>query len=43
MHKKLVDLGVDPQSTSPAEMTALAERDGAKWKQVIRENDIKAE
>ncbi|HEX4325670.1 MAG TPA: tripartite tricarboxylate transporter substrate binding protein [Burkholderiales bacterium] len=43
VHKRLVDLGVDPQSTSPAEMTALAERDGAKWKQVIRENDIKAE
>jgi tripartite-type tricarboxylate transporter receptor subunit TctC len=43
VHKRLVDLGVDPQSTSPAEMTALAERDGAKWKQVIRENNIKAE
>jgi tripartite-type tricarboxylate transporter receptor subunit TctC len=38
-----VGLGVDPESTTPAAMAALAEKDGAKWKQVIRENDIKAE
>jgi tripartite-type tricarboxylate transporter receptor subunit TctC len=43
VHKKLVDMGVDPQSTSPAEMNALAKSDGAKWKQVIRENNIKPE
>lgn len=43
VHKKLVGLGVDPESTTPAAMAALAEKDGAKWKQVIRENDIKAE
>jgi tripartite-type tricarboxylate transporter receptor subunit TctC len=43
VRKKLADTGVDPQSTSPAEMAALAERDGAKWKQIIRENNIKAE
>lgn len=41
--KKLIDLGVDPQATTPSEMNALAERDGAKWKQIIRENNIKAE
>ncbi|MDB5804337.1 MAG: hypothetical protein JWN73_1659 [Betaproteobacteria bacterium] len=43
VRKRLTETGVDPQSTSPAEMAALAERDGAKWKQIIRENNIKAE
>jgi tripartite-type tricarboxylate transporter receptor subunit TctC len=43
VRKKLIELGVDPQATTPAEMQALAERDSAKWKQVIDENGIKAE
>jgi tripartite-type tricarboxylate transporter receptor subunit TctC len=43
VRKKLVDLGVDPQSTTPAEMGALAERDSAKWKAIIDENHIEAE
>jgi tripartite-type tricarboxylate transporter receptor subunit TctC len=43
VRKKLIELGVDPQATTPAEMAALAEKDSAKWKQVIEENHIEAE
>jgi tripartite-type tricarboxylate transporter receptor subunit TctC len=43
VRKKLIELGVDPQATTAAEMAALAQRDSAKWKQVIEENHIQAE
>lgn len=42
MRKRLLDLGVEPRSSTPAEMAAVFERDRRKWAQVIQQANIKA-
>ena len=42
MRKRLLDLGVDPRSSTSAEMAAVFERDRRKWAQVIQQANIKA-
>ncbi len=42
MRKRLLDLGVEPRSSTPAEMSAVFERDRRKWAQVIQQANIKA-
>jgi|LauGreDrversion4_2_1035121.scaffolds.fasta_scaffold01434_9 tripartite-type tricarboxylate transporter receptor subunit TctC len=42
MRKRLTDLGVEPRSSTPAEMAAVFERDRRKWAQVIQQANIKA-
>lgn len=41
LRKRLVDLGVDPRSSTAAELGAVFERDMRKWAQVIRQANIK--
>lgn len=42
MRKRLQDLGIEPRTSTPAEMAAVFERDRRKWAQVIQQANIKA-
>lgn len=42
MRKRLLELGVEPRSSTPAEMASVFERDRRKWAQVIQQANIKA-
>jgi tripartite-type tricarboxylate transporter receptor subunit TctC len=39
--RRLVELGVEPRGSTPAELAALFDRDRRKWAQVIRDANIK--
>lgn len=41
LRKRLLDLGVDPQASTVAELAAVFERDRRKWAQVIQQANIK--
>jgi tripartite-type tricarboxylate transporter receptor subunit TctC len=41
MRKRLQDLGIEPRTSTPAEMAAVFERDRRKWAQVIQQANIK--
>lgn len=41
LRKRLLDLGVDPRTSTASEMAAVFERDTSKWAQVIRLANIK--
>lgn len=41
LNKRLVGLGVDPKSSTAAELAAVFERDRRKWAQVIQQANIK--
>ena len=42
MRKRLQDLGIEPRTSTPAEMATVFERDRRKWAQVIQQANIKA-
>ena len=42
MRKRLQDLGIEPRTSTPAEMANVFERDRRKWAQVIQQANIKA-
>lgn len=41
MRKRMQDLGIEPRTSTPAEMAAVFERDRRKWAQVIQQANIK--
>jgi tripartite-type tricarboxylate transporter receptor subunit TctC len=41
LRKRFLEMGADPQPSTPAEMAAVFERDKKKWAQVIRNANIK--
>jgi tripartite-type tricarboxylate transporter receptor subunit TctC len=43
LQQKLAPMGIELQASSPAEMTAMAERDQQKWKQLIQKHNIQPE
>ena len=43
VRRKLVESGAEPAPSTPEQVSALIQGDGAKWAQVIHEKRIKAE